>query len=146
MSAPATLVRGRVKEVVEAEFSGEGYTVEDDKLPRAAGRDGVARLACYPEMERQSFRDANVLDIAVVLQFYLPYTAEPDETIAYDPGLIEAVADRLRRAFKEQSDGTTEDFWFLHLTTVEYPDDPTGNRSRLEATFNACATNHAALG
>jgi hypothetical protein len=135
-----------VKEVVEAEFAAEGYVVEDDKLPRAAGRDGAARLAVYPDRERQSFRDANVLDIAVVLQVYLPYTAEPDETIAYDPGLIEAVADRLRRAFQTESDGATEDFWFLHLTDIEYPDDPTGNRSRLEATFSACATNHAALG
>lgn len=146
MAAAATLVRARVKEVVEAEFAAENYHVADDKLPRAAGRDGQVALACYPESERESFRDANVLDITVVLQLYLPYEAVPDEHIERDPTEIEELAARLRSAFRTQSNGNDADFWFLRLTNIEYPDDPTGNRTRLEAQFAACAQNEAVLG
>lgn len=146
MPSAATSVRARVKQVVDAEFAGEGYVVEDDKLPRAAGRDGVARLATYPERERESFKDVNVLEIEVVLQLYLPYTAEPDETIVVDPSVIEDIGARLRAAFQTQSDGDSGDFWYLRLAGIEYPDDPTGNKSRLEATFTARAQNAAALG
>lgn len=146
MASAATLVRARVKEVVEDAFSAEGYTVENDKLPRAAGRDGSARLACYPEREVESFGDVNVLEIEVVLQVYLAYEAVPDEHIARDPADIEAIADRLRGAFQTESNGANPDFWYLRLASVEYPDDPTGNRTRLEARFTARAQNEAALG
>lgn len=146
MAAASTLVRARVKEVVEAEFAAENYTVEDDKLPRAAGRDGEARLACYPDREVESFQDVNVLEIEVVLQVYLAYEAVPDETIARDPAEIEAVAARLRDAFQTESNGANPDFWFLRLSNIDYPDDPTGNRTRLEARFIARAQNTAALG
>ena len=145
MASPAATVRAHVKAVVEAEFAAEGFTVADDKLPRAAGKDGTA-LAVSPNFERQDFTDANVLQVEVLLQMYLAFDAIPDEHMVVDPGVIEGYGDRLRRAFQDQSDGTTADFWFLHLTSVEYPDDPTGNKTRLEATFSARCENPAALG
>lgn len=146
MAAAATLLRQRVKEVVEAEFAAEGFIVENDKLGRSAGKDGAARVAVYPGEERQDYQNANVLTVQAILQVYLPYDANPDENIAVDPAIIEGYAARLRDAFREQSTGTGSDFWFLHLILVDYPDDPTGNKSRLEATFEAKAENTAALG
>jgi hypothetical protein len=49
----------------------------------------------------------------------------------------------LRRAFSAESGGTGDDFWFLRLRSIEYPDDPTGNKTRLEARFTAWAHNPA---
>lgn len=145
MTATETLVRTRVKSVVEAEFSSEGYTVENDKLPRAAGRDGRDRLACSPDDATEAFQDVGMLEVTVLLQVYLAFNPKPDENYAVDPVTIEGIADRLRTAFRANSSGTTDDLWFLRLASVTYPDDPTGNKSRLEARIVARAANDAGL-
>jgi len=127
---------------VSAEF---GYTVENDKLTRSAGNKGQIRVACYPEEEVQNFGRAIELTVRVRLQLYLAYNDSPNEETAVDPGIIEAIGDRLRNAFKGDVGGTTQDLWFLHLTRIEYPDDPTGNKSRLEAEIQSRAANQSAL-
>jgi hypothetical protein len=146
MAAPATSARERVSQIVEAEFSAESVTVESDKIPRAAGRDGRTRVACSPNYEAEVRTNVNELEVSLLLQYYLPFVAEPDEHIAVDPTTIEAVADRLRRAFRTQSGGMTADMWFLRLRRIDFPDDPTGNKSRLEAQITAWCENPAALG
>lgn len=146
MASPATTLRAHIKSVVEAEFAAEGFTVAHDKLTRAAGKDGANEAAVSPVVERQDFSDANVLQVEALLQLYLAYNAVPDEHISVDPAVIEGYGDRLRRAFRTNADGDSPDFWFLHLTAIDYPDDPTGNKTRLEATFSARCENPAALG
>ena len=143
MTPPATAVRQRVREIVEDEFSAEGWEVTDDKLPRASGHDGVTRLAVYPEDEHVQARNHYELIVPVVLQVYLGYEAKIDEFQQVDPGIIEAIGDRLRRAFENSSVGTTSDLWFLNLIRIEYPDDPTGNKSRLEAHIEGHCENPA---
>lgn len=146
MAAPATLARARVKAIVETEFSPESVTVEADKLLRAAARDGRTRVACSPISEGEVPRNVNELEVSLLLQYYLPFKEKPDENYAVDPVAIEAIADRIRRAFRAQSGGTTSDMWFLRLRRIEYPDDPTGNKTRLEAQITAWCDNPAALG
>lgn len=145
MTPPETLIRDRVQTVFASTFSSEGWTAADDKLPRAAGKDGHAVAAVYPEEARENPRVVNELIIPVVLQLYLAYEAEPDEHIVVDPGVIEGYADRLRGAFETQSSGSSGDFWFLRLVRIAYPDDPTGNKSRLEAFIEGHAQNTAGL-
>lgn len=146
MAVPETLLRQRVKARVESEFTAEGFEVADDKLTRAAGKDGEAELAVYPETTNNDYARANVLEVRVVLQLYLAYTAEPDENIVVDPTVIEEHADRLRRAFAGPDGiGASRDFWFLVIERIEFPDDPTGNKSRLEAHFLAKCDNPALL-
>lgn len=141
----ATLVRGRVKTIADACFAAEGFVTEDDKILREAGRDGRNRMACYPELETEASGQVNRLDVFVRLQLYLAYTAEPDENIAVDPTIIEGYAARLRAAFETQSSGIVSDMWYLRLQRIEYPDDPTGNKSRFEAAIFASADNLASL-
>lgn len=149
MAVPETTVRERVKTVIEAEFDGSpapDLTVENDKLPRAAGMDGRTRCACFPEWSGEQVGRVVQLVVRVKVQLYLAFTAEPDENIAVDPATIEGYADRLRRAFGPNSSGLTSDMWYLRLTQIDFPDDPTGNKSRLEATIEAACDNPAALG
>jgi hypothetical protein len=145
MASAATTVRQRVIDIVEDEFSAEVLTVANDKLTRAAGRSGVTEAAVYPEAEYERPGRVIELVVPVVLQIYLPYDAEPDETIVVDPTIIEGYGERLRTAFKTQSSGNTADMWFLRLTRIDYPDDPTGNKSRLEAQIEGHASNYASL-
>ena len=148
MAVPETMVRQRIKEIIEAEFTADNppdLTVEDDKLTRAAGMEGRDRCACFPEDSYEDSRKVICLVVRARIQLYLAYDAKPDENIAVNPAVIEGYADRLRRAFGPNSSGTTSDMWYLRLTRIEYPDDPTGNKSRLEATVEARCDNPAAL-
>lgn len=145
MTPPETQVRARVKAIFAATFAAEGWEAADDKLTRAAGKDGVTQAACYPEAARERFGAVEMLDIPVVLQLYLAYTAEPDENIVVDPTIIEGYAGRLRTAFRTQSSANDPDFWSLRLQRIEYPPDPTGNISRFEAYILGAGQNEAGM-
>ena len=145
MASAATTVRQQVIDIVEAEFAAEGLTVAHDKLTRAAGKDGATEAAVYPESEYERIGQVVELVVPVVLQIYMAYDAEPDETIAVDPSIIEDYGNRLREAFRTQSSGNTGDMWFLRLQRVDYPDDPTGNKTRLEARIEGRGNNMASF-
>ena len=145
MASAATAVRQRVIDIVEDEFSAEGLIVTNDKLTRAAGKGGATAAAVYPEAEYERPGRVIELVVPVVLQIYMAYDAEPDETIQVDPGVIEDYGDRLRSAFQTQSSGNTGEMWFLRLTRIDYPDDPTGNKSRLEAQIEGHGNNLASF-
>ena len=138
-----TQTRDRVKEVIEDTFDTEGFTVSDDKLTRAAGMNGEAELAVYPELTSEDPDNVEHGVATVVLQLYCAYTAEPDETIVVDPGIIEGYADRIRTAFQSASGGNNPDLWWLRCVRIEFPDDPTGNKSRLEAIIEGHGQNRA---
>lgn len=143
MAEPEVLLCDRIAEVVLADF---GVTVEHDRYPRAAGKDGERAVGVSSTRAGEMPRQVNVLVVEAELQWYEAYTAEPDEFIVVDPREIEATGGALRRAFADTSGGDSNDLWYLRLTRIEYPVDPTGNKSRLEAHFTAWAHNTAALG
>lgn len=143
MSAPPeTLLLQRCKAIFDAEFALEGWKLIYDKLLRAEGKDGT-KAAVYPEDAVEASGQAQELVVRATIQLYLRYDPGPVEGVVIDPNIIVAYGDRLRRAFKTQSGGTTDDLWFLRLTGIIYPDDPTHNKTRLEATVQGFATNAA---
>jgi hypothetical protein len=144
MASAETNVRNAVIDIVENEFSSEGWTVAHDKLGRSAGKDGDA-FACSPERSGENPRNVLMLEVDVLLQVYLKFEPVPDENIAVDPTAIESAADRLRTAFQDESGGTGSDMWFLRLRRIEFPDDPTGNKTRLEAHITGWANNDAGI-
>lgn len=145
MSAPETLVRARIKAIVDAEFAPEGFVAADDKLLRATGSDGNIHVAVSPERAEEDTRNVGRLIVTTLLQIYLGFDPVPDPARVVDPTVIEGYGNRLRTAFRAQSSGSTGDFWFLRLTRIEYPDDPTGNKSRLDAYIEGDADNPAGL-
>lgn len=151
MTATETLVRTRVKEVWATVFADEitndawPAAPADDKLPRGdlQGQGAEVRAAVWPGSAYENPRNVTELIVPVTLQLYLPYDAEPNEYLVVDPTVIEGYAGRLRAGFKNDSGGNVAELWFLRLTRVEYPDDPTGNKSRLEAAIEGHAQNDA---
>lgn len=140
----------RVATVADATFSAESFTTEFDGLGRSAGMEITegARMAVsinpllpVTEMAGQ----VNVLQIPVLLQLYLAYSAEPDETIVVDPRPIAEFGHRLREAFRTQESSNSPQLWFLRLTQINYPRDPTGNATRLEAHILGTAENPPGL-
>lgn len=145
MAAPETLIAARIKQVFDAEFTPEGFVLEPDKLLRAAGKDGEAHAAVSPNNAVEAPRTVVRLDVETLIQLYLGFDPTPDEDRVVDPGVIVGYGDRIRRAFGPNSSGNTSDMWGLRVTRIDYPDDPTGNKSRLEATVIGYADNTAAL-
>lgn len=147
-TAPETLVMERVASIVDTEFDAEGFTTEYDRLGRSAGMEITegARIAVAPDPNfpvTEAPQKTLVLQVPVTLQFYLAYEAEPDETIAVDPRVITGYGHRLREAFRANSSANSPQMWFLRLISIQYPPDPTGNASRLEARITGFAENAA---
>jgi hypothetical protein len=147
--APEILVMEAVAAVVEDTFSAEGYTVEYDRLGRSAGMEITegARVAISMDPNQAvEERPGRVIELRtpILLQLYHAYTAEPDETIVVDPRIIAAEGQRLREAFRDGS-GLSDGTWYMRLTAVQYPNDPTGNASRLEARIVGFGENPAGL-
>ena len=143
-TAPETALATRVKSIFATTFAAEGWTVADDKLLRATGKDGDPHAGWYPVIAAERTNQVRELDSTIIVQLYLGFDPDPNEDYVRDPNVIIGYADRFRRAFQSQSSGTTEDLWFLRLTQVAYPPDPTGNSSRFEATVVGYSQNPAA--
>lgn len=146
MTPPETLVTQRIKAIFNAEFAAEGWTLADDELPRAAGKDGDTKAAVFPDEAAERPGAVQQLVVLATVQLYLAYDASPDEFIEVDPNIIVGYGDRLRRAFQAQSSGNSSDLWYLRLKRIAYPPDPTLNKTRLEATIEAAANNPAGMG
>lgn len=145
MAAPETLLRQRVAALIEDEFALDSGTVKNDKLPRAAGKDGADEIATSPENAYPHQGNWTQLVVRARVQFYMGYDATPDEYISVDPAIIEAKGDQFRRALEGNQSGNSPDFWYLNLISLDYPDDPTGNKTRFEAVVEGRCNNPAFL-
>jgi hypothetical protein len=147
VSATETACRQVVKNIVNAEFAPEGFVVADDRLPRAAGQDGKTHVAASPEgPSEENARDVGMLKVTVLLQLYRGFDPTPNADYAVDPTIIEGYAGRLRSAFRNPTGANDDTLWYPRLTRIEFPPDPTGNSSRLEAYISGWAQNDAGVG
>lgn len=149
MSSPVNASIARIQEVVETVFAAEGWSAGTDKFGRSKGMGephDQASISATPDFERERPAKAWLLDMQITVQFYLGYDAQPDENISRDATVVSEYADRFRAAFAgpgcRVDDG---DAWYLRFTGVDYPPDPTGNKTRFEATIVGVGPNRAAL-
>lgn len=142
MTPPETLARTGLMDILTAEFATDGFSVLDDKLHGSVGRDGT-RIAVYTERFVPNFSNRYVGESECVVQFYGKYDLKVDPNQTVSPGIIEARAERFRTALRAFSEPGTGDRWYYRLERLEYPDDPTGNKTRFEAYVRAFANNTA---
>lgn len=138
IEAPETQARNALKAAMESEF---GLTVEDDKVHESLGTGGTV-IAVYPARSRPWGRDANVLDMELVVQFFLEYELEVNPEQRVSPAPIEECAERFRKMLKdgEVNPGTAE-CWYFQLTDLKYPPDPVGNITRFVANLTCRGNN-----
>lgn len=129
-----------VKALVEAEFAAENLVVEDDKLHESLGHEGP-RLAVYPERERPMGSNRLVLNTELIFQFFDSYERDIDPEQAVSPAIIEEKAERFKRALQKGNSPSTGHLWYFDIEQIEYPRDPTGNKSRFVATILARSQN-----
>lgn len=121
-----------------------GVVVKGDKLHGSLGTED-AIIGIYPKRTRPWGRDHNVLDCEVVVQYFNNYNLEVNPNESVDPAIIESKVDVLREKLKERIEPATSNCWYFEITEVNYPDDPTGNKSRFEATVLARGNNTAMI-
>lgn len=131
-----------VKAVFDAEFATEQFRMQFDNLHEAVGRDRVA-VGIAPVEDRANARTRIMQEAWLEVKFYGLW----DDTIAPDtvinPFKITAYAERLRDALRrsQATDPGTGQVWFFDVDRTQYPNDPTGNKSRFVMTIRAFGNN-----
>ena len=142
MTAPETIARQSLISLLETEFAPEAIPVKDDKIHRSLGNEGPV-IGVSPVRSGPSGRDYHVLQAEVLVQFYGRYTLEVDVKQTVSPATIEDYAERFRNAVRTSGDPNNNSVWFFNVERIEFPDDPTGNKTRFEAYLTAKGNNPA---
>jgi hypothetical protein len=142
--APETQAREALITMLRTTFAGDQFPVKDDKLHASLGDSGTI-IGVYPERTTASSRDNYVNEYELVVQFYGSYTLEVNREQNVSPSIIERQAERFRQAIRSGVDPRTGAVWYFNVTRISYPDDPTGNKTRFEATILARGNNSALI-
>lgn len=142
MTPPETLARAGLMDVLTAEFAADGFPILDDKLHGSVGRDGT-KFGIYCDRFLSSPGNRLVGEIECIVQCYGKYDLRVDPNQAVSPGIVEARAERFRDALRGYAEPGTGRLWYYRLERLEYPDDPTGNKTRFEAYVRAFSNNTA---
>lgn len=131
-----------VKTVFDAEFSAEGFTMIFDNLHESLGRDRVD-VGIAPVEDVVAPNNAIIQETWVEVRFYGLWRQEISPETVVDPVPITAYAERFRAALKSSGamDPGTNQVWFFDIRRIQYPNDPTGNKTRFHAQIRAFGNN-----
>lgn len=144
VTAPETMMRELVLDALNKEFEGEIEFI-DDKLHPALGVDGPIGGA-YPAERTDMANNQLVVEITCYIQLFLKWDKQIDPKQTVSPKPIEEAAERVARAIEAVEPNEHEagpHLWEAHVVRILYPQDPTGNMTRLEATVFGRAQNPA---
>lgn len=143
MAAPETTAKQGLMAVLAAAYPNDGFPIKDDHLHESLGHKGTI---IGVSVERTVTNPANntVSDIELKVQFYGKYEKKinPEQVVSGTP--IETRAEAFRKALRV-GDPNTDAVWYYSLTRVEFPKDPTGNKTRYEAFVTAKGNNTALI-
>jgi hypothetical protein len=139
-----TEIAAVIKSAFEAEFAAENFTLTYDELHESLGASKwVAGIA--PVEESISSRDNYVKETYVTVSLFGRWDKVVDPTQKVDPSLITEYADRFLSAMRTLNDQPgTGRAWYFNVERIEYPRDPTGNKTRFVATL-CCYGNNSQL-
>jgi hypothetical protein len=136
-------VASLIIDVFNTEFSAEQFVMIPDELHESLGRTRVdVGIAPVEDIVRES--NGIVQETWVEIKFYDLWKQEISPDTQVNPYRITAFADRLRDALRvaRVQDPGTGQVWFFDVRRVQYPRDPTGNKSRFVMTVRALGNNN----
>jgi len=140
-NSPYQTVAEALELILNATFTAEGVVAIHDNLHPALGRNAVA-VGIAPSYDQVNARNSAALEIWLEVRYYDLWTDEIDPGTIVDPRVIADKAERFRRAVQAaRVTAGTDQVWFFDVMRVEYPNDPTGNKSRFVATLRAFGNN-----
>lgn len=144
-TSPFTVLRARLKTIIDTEFAAEGIVAQNDRLHESLGVDGPV-AGIFPDASRTLDDNVQVRTYGVVVQVFNRWDKRIDPKQVVDPATIEEWSERFMRACEANSTyvGDAHD-WFFQVGDIEFPDDPTGNKSRFLAEVTGVAQNPAVV-
>lgn len=140
--SPYEQVATAIQAKLETEFAPESISVVHDKLHPSLGLK-KALIGISPEGEPVNESNMVSRQINITVQFYNWWEKDVDPNQSVNPFTITAYAERFKRSMQEASAEFpgTSDVWFFNVMEINYPDDPTGNKTRFEAKVVATGNN-----
>lgn len=142
MAAPETTARQALIDLLATEFAAEQFPIKDDRIHESLGWDGTV-IGVSPERTFSDPAQRYVSNIELLVQFYGSYNKEVNPKQTVSPSVIEGFAERFRSSLRGNADPNTGEVWYFTLDRIEYPRDPTGNKTRFEAYLTAKGNNSA---
>jgi hypothetical protein len=142
MAAPETEAREVLREILTTTFP--TVTYYPGRLHASTGDLGPL-MATSPEETIPNRRDQLVLETTILVQFFGTWQKEIDNMNIIDPAWIEAQAEAFRLAIQPEQSQNQSDLWYLAVTRLRYPPDPTGQKTRFEALVLARSNNTAVV-
>lgn len=141
--SPFYEVASALKEIIDAEFAPEGLVSVLDNIHEALGLDRP-RIGIAPIEDLVNPLDAVVQETWVEVRFFDVWKKEISPETLIDPVRITDFAHRFRDAIRRHNEGLagTDKVWYFDVRRVQYPNDPTGNKSRFVATIRAFGNNN----
>lgn len=143
---PYAIAATALKTIIDTEFEAERIVAVHDRVHDSLGHDGIY-VGIAPVREAPTANNRAVQETWIEIRFFDLWDKMIDPEQEVDPFPIAGRAERLRRAIKSAvTEGivtTSGEMWFMHVDRVDYPDDPTGNKSRFVMIVRAWGNNSA---
>lgn len=131
-----------LKTIIDTEFTDRSVAAQHDKLHESLGYERLD-VGISPIEESPMTGNEVTNQLLILVQWYDLWEKLVDNTQQVNPFPITDIADRFRRAIRRQqaSAAGSSEVWFFKVIRINYPDDPTGNKTRFEATILAYGNN-----
>lgn len=128
---PYEVAATALKQIIDTEFAAEGIHAIHDNIHESLGQDrAVVGIAPTREARLPNNNVVNALYIEV--RYYDLWDKEVDPEQVVNPFRITARANRLKRALQQSQASFvgSPEVWYFDWLDTEFPDDPTGNKTR----------------
>lgn len=143
MPSNYALSAAALEQIINNEFSAsEGVVATHDKPHEALGYNGPV-VGIFPNFDQPNSRTTVAEEAYVEVRYYDQWDKQIDPAQAVDPRIITEKAFRLKRAIKSANVHLGGNMWFFNVERTEYPDDPTGNKTRFHMLIRAWGNNPA---
>ena len=142
--SPYEIVAPILKEVIDEEFEEEGFVAIFDNLHESLGLTRVD-IGIAPMSDVVTSNNSIVQETNIEVKFYDLWKREITPETLVNPSRITGFAHRFRNAVREQNLGAAGQAaaWFFDIRRIDYPNDPTGNKSRFVAHIRVLGNNNA---
>lgn len=143
--------RAELIDLIETTFAVDPHetplfaAIHDGRLPRLMGHDGNY-CGVSPDTQTPTMGQGLDQQTAVTVQFYMKYDRDKpiDPMKVLSPRPVEEVVERFQKAVQDDIGSNSSGArWFYNVTSISYPLDPTGQKTRAEVVVTAHGNNPA---
>lgn len=135
-------IAATLESILTSEFAADGFDIRHDRVHESLGHEGAV-IGISIDSQGPTPDDYYVMDTAAIVQVYDRYTLDVDPNQRVDPRNIAAKGERFMNAVRQYNVNSTGNLWYFNVVGIEYPNDPTGNKTRFEAAIIAKSNNPA---